>query len=253
MEEFLKQIIRHAGQISLDYRRRLKQIAVSRKSAKDFVTEADVVIEQYLVEQIRKQFPDHTIYGEESGMHAGSGWRWIIDPIDGTGSFMHDQPFYSISIGIECDGKLIYGAVHMPAMGELFFARAGGGAFCNDLPIRVSACDNLADAMLATGFACMRMDLAHNNLKYVNRLLPKIRDLRRTGSAALDLCYVACGRFDGYWELNLKPFDIAAGRLIVQQAGGIVSDFSGGEQKLPHETLAANPALYPLLLKELND
>ncbi len=238
--------------MSLEYKRKLAGLTVSRKNVKDFVTEADVAVERFLVERIQKQYPDHAIFGEESGHHSGGDWRWVIDPIDGTGSFVHDQPFYSVSIGVELRGELMLGAVNNPAMGELFMAEKGNGATCNGRPIRVSQCDTLIDAMLATGFACVRDNLPQNNIKHVNHLLPRIRDIRRTGSAAMDLCYVACGRYDGYWELNLKPYDIAAGTLIVREAGGIVSDFSGGTAKLPGQIIAATPKLYPLLREVLN-
>ena len=238
--------------MSLEYRRKLAGITINRKHAKDFVTEADVAVEQFLVERIQKQYPDHAIFGEESGAYAGGDWRWIIDPIDGTGSFMHGQPFYSISIGVEYRGQLMLGAVSHPAIGELFMAEKGRGATCNGRPIRVSSCEKMIDAMLATGFACVRDNRERNSLQHLNRLLPRIRDIRRTGSAAMDMCYVACGRYDGYWELNLKPYDIAAGTLIVREAGGIVSDFSGDTAGLPSEIIAATPTLYPLLREALN-
>lgn len=252
MYTFLKDLITEAGGLSLEYRRKLAGITINRKSAKDFVTEADVAVEQFLVARIQQQYPDHAIFGEEGGAHAGGDWRWVIDPIDGTGSFMHGQPFYSISIGLEYRGDLRLGAVNHPAMGELFMAEKGNGATCNGRPIRVSSCDAMVDAMLATGFACIRGNLERNSLPYVNRLLPVIRDIRRTGSAAMDMCYVACGRYDGYWELNLKPYDIAAGTLIVREAGGIVSDFAGGTSGLPGEIIAATPTLYSLLREALN-
>lgn len=253
MRSFLKDIITQAGVLSLEFKRKLSGLSVHRKSVKDLVTEADVAVERFLVEHIQKQYPDHAILGEESGVHAGGDYRWIIDPIDGTGSFVHDQPFYSISVALEHRGTLILGAVNTPVMSELFMAEKGKGAARNGQPIHVSQCESLIDAMVATGFACMRDNLTPNNLLYVNRLLPQIRDLRRTGSAALDLCYVACGRFDGFWELNLKPYDIAAGMLIVQEAGGIVTDFDGGTAGLPGRIIAAAPKLHPLLQRVFHD
>ena len=196
----------------------------------------------------KSRFPHHAVWGEETGSHAGGEYRWVIDPIDGTTSFVHDYPFYSVSIALEQHDEPILAAVYGPVLNELFFAEKGKGATLNDKPIHVSNRTELSDCMLATGFACVRIDAAENNLPCFNKLMPLIRDIRRAGSAALDLSYVACGRFDGYWELCLKPFDIAAGRLIVTEAGGLVTDFSGTQSALPKQILAANPHIHPQLL-----
>lgn len=252
MKTFLGQIITEAGQLSLAYKRKLGELAVSRKSEKDLVTEADVAVERFLVERITAAYPDHAIVGEESGKHDGGDWRWIIDPIDGTTSFVHDQPFYSISVALEHRGELVLGAVNAPVLGELFMAEKGKGATLNGQPIGVSHCATLTDAVLGTGFACVRVGLEPNNLLYFQKLMPVIRDLRRYGSAAVDLAYVACGRLDGFWELNLKIYDIAAGMLIVREAGGMVTDFDGGTTELPGRIVAANPALHPAIMAALN-
>jgi myo-inositol-1(or 4)-monophosphatase len=245
MKAFLKQIITRAGEISLEYKARLSEVRVDHKNDKDLVTEADIAVEHYLVEQIQTRYRDHAILGEETGAHSGGDYRWIIDPIDGTASFVYDMPFYSVSIALEHNGELILGAVNAPVLGELFMAERGQGATLNGKPIGVSSCDKLTDAMLGTGFACLRDDLPHNNLPYFNALAPIIRGVRRHGSAAIDLCYVACGRYDGFWELNLKPYDIAAGMLIAQEAGGIVTDFSGtGTTNLPGEIMVTNGKLH---------
>lgn len=252
MKEFLKQIITRAGEISLEYKARLSEVRVDRKSEKDFVTEADVAVEKYLLEQIQSRYPDHAIVGEETGTHTGGDYRWIIDPIDGTTSFVHDMPFYAISVGLEHKGQLILGAINGPALGELFIAEKGRGATLNGKPIRVSNCDTVTDSMLATGFACLRDNWPHNNLPYFNALAPIIRGVRRHGSAALDLAYVAAGRFDGFWELNLKIYDIAAGLIILEEAGGKVTDFSGTRcENLPGEMLATNGKLHDELSKIL--
>jgi myo-inositol-1(or 4)-monophosphatase len=251
MKDFLSRIITEAGAISLDYKRKLSSLTVTRKSEKDLVTEADVAVENYLLGQIKHSYPTHGILGEESGSHAGDEYRWIIDPIDGTTSFVHDQPFYSISVALEYCGEVILGAVNAPVLGELFLAEAGKGATLNGRPIGVSKRTHLADCVLGTGFACTRVNLEHNNLIYLGRVMPKIRDLRRYGSAAVDLAYVACGRLDGFWELNLQVYDIAAGMLIVREAGGIVSDFDGGTARLPGQVAAANPAVHPKLREAL--
>jgi myo-inositol-1(or 4)-monophosphatase len=251
MKQFLEETILQAGRISLEYKARLAELPVNRKSLKDLVTEADVAVEEYLVKEIQARFPEHAIWGEETGSHPGGEYCWVIDPIDGTTSFVHDYPFYSVSIALEHRGEPILAAVYAPVLNELFFAEKGRGATLNDKPIRVTSTSELSDSMLATGFACVRIDSAQNNLGHFNKLLPLIRDVRRGGSAAMDLCYVACGRFDGYWELCLKPFDIAAGRLIVMEAGGIVTDFAGGTDKLPLEVVGANPHVHRQLLQLL--
>ena len=253
MREFLEAIVRRAGDISLEYKRRLGSLAVRHKSAKDLVTEADVAVERYLVEQIQGAWPGHAILGEESGGHAGGEYRWVIDPIDGTTSFVHDQPFYSVSVAVELRGEAILGAVYAPVRGELFMAEKGRGATLNGERIGVSARGELAECVPGTGFACMRQNLERNNLPYFARLMPQIRDLRRYGSAAVDLAYVACGRLDGFWELNLNVYDIAAGMLIVREAGGIVTDFGGGTAGLPGEVAAANPAVHGTLLETMNN
>jgi myo-inositol-1(or 4)-monophosphatase len=244
MKAFLEAIVTRAGAMTLAYKRRLGEVRVDRKSEKDLVTEADVAVETYLVEQIRQAYPDHAILGEESGTHGGGDWRWIIDPIDGTTSFVHDLPFYSVSVALEHRGELVLGAVNAPVLSELFMAEKGNGATLNGRPIHVSDCDTLTNAMLGTGFACLRSNLAHNNLPYFNALAPVIRGVRRHGSAAIDLAYVACGRFDGFWELNLQPYDIAAGALILTEAGGRLTDFAGTTDHQPFETLATNGKLH---------
>lgn len=251
MREFLETIVRRAGAISLEYKKTLGSLTVHHKSAKDLVTEADVAVEEYLVGQIRGEYPGHAILGEESGRHAGGETRWIIDPIDGTTSFVHDQPFYSVSVAVEHRGEMILGAVYAPVLGELFMAERGKGAMLNGQRIEVSARGELAECVLGTGFSCTRQNLEHNNLLYLGRVMPQIRDLRRYGSAAVDLSYVACGRLDGFWELNLKEVDIAAGMLIVREAGGIVTDFDGGTSNLPRWVAAANAKVHAKMLAAL--
>ena len=248
MKSFLESIITRAGEITLEYKARLETVRVDRKSEKDLVTEADVATEKYLVAQIKQTYPDHAILGEETGTHVGGEYRWIIDPIDGTGSFVHDLPFYSVSVALEHRGELILGAVNIPVLGELFMAEKGNGATLNGKPIHVSDCDILSEAMLGTGFACLRDDAEHNNLPYFNAIAPLIRGVRRHGSAAADLCYVACGRFDGFWELQLKIYDIAGGAIILTEAGGTITDYSGTEtDNLPGEILATNSKIHSQL------
>jgi myo-inositol-1(or 4)-monophosphatase len=252
VKEFLKHLMTAAGAVCQDYRSRLDSLGLERKSPKDIVTEADIAVEQYLVGQIKQHYPEHGILGEETGSHAGTGYRWVIDPIDGTTSFLHGQPFFSISVAVEKDGDRILGAVLAPALGELYLAEKGRGATCNGAPIQVSRRDRLLDSVLATGFACIRSAQKRTNLPYFAHLLPKIRDVRRYGSAAVDLCYVASGRLEGFWELNLNLYDIAAGWLILEEAGGRLTDFSGGTGLIPQETVATNGLIHDDLIRELS-
>jgi myo-inositol-1(or 4)-monophosphatase len=232
LQDFLSKIILEAGKLSLTYRDRLDNITFEHKSEKDIVTEADKAVELFIIKSIHEVFPDHSILGEETGVHLGSSdYRWIIDPIDGTISFLYGQPFYSISIALEKNGILQQGAVFAPVMNELFQAKRGEGATLNGKSIATSTRPTLSKSVLATGFACVRAGAKRNNLPYLGLLLPKILGVRRFGSAAMDMCYVACGRFDGFWELNLNIYDIAAGQLILQEAGGVVTDFKGNPIK----------------------
>jgi myo-inositol-1(or 4)-monophosphatase len=253
MKSFLHQIVTGAGEISLEYKARLSEVQITRKdTVKDLVTEADVAVENYLVEQIKAKYPDHAICGEESGDHTGNEYRWVIDPIDGTTSFIHDLPFYSISVALQKNSQTILAAVYAPVLNELFMAEHGNGATLNDKTIRVSERTALSDCVCATGFACLRANLERNNLPRVNRIAPKLRGLRVLGSAAMDLCYVACGRIDGSWELNLNIYDIAAGMLIATEAGGTVSDLSGaGTKNLPQEIMATNANIHTELAELL--
>ncbi len=244
MKDFLEDTIRQAGGLSLEYRKRLSSLQVNRKSAKDLVTEADVAVEEFICERIKQAFPSHSILGEESGKTDGDENCWIIDPIDGTTSFVHHQPFYSVSIALQKADESILGAVYAPVLDELFIAEKGGGAELNGKKITVSDCRELPESVLATGFACLRADHKDNSLPIFNELMPIIRAVRRFGSAAVDLCYVACGRLDGFWEMNLNIYDIAAGKLILEEAGGVCTDFAASPDKLCEEVLAANPAIH---------
>jgi len=251
MREFLQDIIKEAGKISLGYRAKLPAMDVSKKTDKDLVSEADLAIESFLVEEIRRKHPNHAIIGEESGSHGDNACRWIIDPIDGTTSFVHGQPFYSISIALEENNQPVLGAVYAPALDELFMAEKGCGAVCNGQPIQVSQRNRLIDSVLGTGFSCVRFNLEVNNLPRFAAVLPHIRGIRRYGSAAIDLSYVACGRLEGFWELNLKVYDVAAGRLILTEAGGKVTDFSGRKDKLPGQLVGTNGLIHAALLDTL--
>jgi len=242
----------NAGKTLLEEKTAYRSKGLEFKSAKDLVTASDRKAEEIIVAEIRRAFPAHNILGEETGSSdKGSDFTWIIDPIDGTTSFVHDQPFYSVSIALRKRGEPIAAVVHAPRLDETFSAEKGAGAFLDGKKIQVSNAENLISSVLATGFACLRADLAENNLEHFNRIAPKIRGIRRYGSAALDMAYVAAGRLDGFWELNLKPYDIAAGHLLVLEAGGDVRDFRGGTNFPELGTLATNGKITEELIAEL--
>ncbi len=252
MIKFLKQLIVQAGKISIDEQTTLRPSDVDFKNKKDLVTRIDKKIEDFIIQKIHATYPDHGVLGEETGQtNTNSAYLWIIDPIDGTTSYFHQQPFFCVSIALHYLGKAVCSSVYIPALNELFYATKNG-SFLNDKPIHMSDTGQLINSVMATGFACLRSDLRVNNLPYFNQMVPQIRDIRRYGSAAIDLCYVACGRFDAFWELNLNNYDIAAGAMIVQMAGGVVSDFKGSGEYPEQGIIAANPLLHGKILKEFD-
>lgn len=252
MISFLKKIITQAGDICIREQNHLNSKDLEFKNPKDLVTLTDKKVESFLIQKIKQRYPQHDILGEETGRSGESSrFLWIIDPIDGTTSFVHGQPFYAVSVALEREGDLILGAVYAPVLGQLFHGEKGKGAFLNEVPIRVSSTEQLIDAVMATGFACLRSGLKDNNLAHFNKIVPQLRDIRRYGSAAIDLCYVACGKLDGFWEMNLNIYDIAAGVLIVQEAGGNISDFSNAAHYPEQGIVAANSYLHPALIKML--
>jgi myo-inositol-1(or 4)-monophosphatase len=239
MLQFLKKLALDAGRICLEGSEHLSADDVEFKNPRDLVTVVDKRVEKYIVAEIKKVHPDHGIIGEETGRtETGSDCWWIIDPIDGTTSFVHGQPYYAVSIAFRQGGELKAGVVHAPALGQLFSAEKGQGAWLNERRIQVSATRQMKESVLGTGFACLRAGLEKNNMLYLNRIMPAIRDIRRCGSAAIDLAYVAAGKFDGFWEMNLNIYDIAAGVLLVTEAGGAVCDCSGGNA-YPEEGIVA--------------
>ena len=234
--------------MAMEYRRDLKNLGVqSKETSKDIVTEADKAVERYIREQLAGTFPDHAITGEEEGASGDHEYRWIIDPIDGTVSYLHDQPFFSVSIALSRKDEIILGAVYAPVLKELFFAEKGKGAFLNDQPLRVSGEEELEQAVIGTGFACLRANLEKNNLPAFAAVASRVRGVRRYGSAALDLCYVAAGRLDAYWESHINIYDIAAGWIILTEAGGVVTDYEGEQIGIPEEVLASNGKLHESL------
>jgi len=217
----------------------------------NLVTEADMRAEALIRDIIGKEYPEDAVLGEESGSTGGKGaGRWIVDPLDGTTNYAHGYRCFCVSIAYERDGALSLGCVYDPMADELFHAVRGGGSFCNGAPIRVSECNDLAVAMLVTGFPAHRVDDPRANLLPFGDFLKITRAIRRDGSAALDLCYVACGRFDGFWEPGLHAWDIAAGALIVEEAGGRASDYVGGALALEAgRLLASNGRIHEAMIR----
>jgi myo-inositol-1(or 4)-monophosphatase len=223
---------RKAGSVILRHHGRIDRLTVAEKSANDFVSEVDRAAEQAIIEIIRKAYPDHAILAEESGLRAGSDYRWLIDPLDGTTNFLHGFPQFSVSIALEHRGRGVSAVVYDPLREELFVADQGGGAYLNDHRIRVSGQKGLPGALIGTGIPFR--DQSHIDA-YLAMLRAMVRDtagIRRPGSAALDFAYVASGRLDGFWELGLSPWDFAAGALLVREAGGTVTDLSGGDHHM---------------------
>lgn len=242
-----------AGRILMEHRRTGFQI--HHKSALSLVTDADHRAEQAIVDVIGKAYPDHQILAEERGLQSKveSAYRWVIDPLDGTTNFAHGFPAFCVSIALEYCNRTILGVVFDPTRQELFLAEAGIGATLNGAPLRVSAVPKLHAALLVTGFAYDIRTSTHNNLDYFARFALHAQGIRRTGSAALDLCYVAAGRFDGFWEMKLHPWDTAAGSLMVIEAGGRMSDFTGRPFSIyGEETVASNSLIYDEMIETLN-
>jgi myo-inositol-1(or 4)-monophosphatase len=217
--------------------------APERKGRIDLVTEYDRRSEALLLERIGARFPDHAVLAEESGAHAGAAVRWLIDPLDGTTNFAHNYPFFCVSVAAEAGGELIAGAVYDPVRDELFSAARGGGATLNAAPIRVSRIGLVEDALLVTGFPYSVREHPEAILPLFEAFLMRAQGVRRDGSAALNLCYLACGRFDGFWEGHLSPWDMAAGVLLVREAGGRVTDYAGGPFRLEGRQILASNGL----------
>ncbi len=248
MKELLLHAAEESGKLLLEMFGR--GIAVEYKGASDLVTEADRRSEAKIVSLVRERFPEHDILAEE-GDYAPRGGevRWIIDPLDGTTNYAHGHPWFAVSIAVEVRGELVLGVVSNPCLQETFFAERGCGATVNDKPARVSSVPILGEALLATGFAYDHKVCRANNYDYFNCFQLAAQACRRPGVASLDLASIAAGRFDGFWEMKLKPWDLAAGVLLVEEAGGRVSDFDGQPMSLDGpECLASNGLLHPEML-----
>jgi myo-inositol-1(or 4)-monophosphatase len=228
---------------------------VEYKNPINLVTDADRAAEQCVIDHIRGRFPSHRFLAEERGSveQAPSPYLWIIDPLDGTTNFAHGYPAYCVSIGLEYNGRCILGVIYDPSRDELFTAIEQSGARLNGRSIHVSETTTLDNSLLVTGFAYDIRETSQNNLNHFCKFALKAQGLRRTGSAALDLCYVAAGRFDGFWEVRLNPWDMAAGSVIVREAGGRLTDFSGKDLSIyGQELVASNRHIHEAMLTVLN-
>ncbi len=250
----LKKIVKDAGKIVKDGYS--KSIEADKKSATELVTKYDKAVEEFLISKIKPLYPEYEIVGEESFNGSSYPKNGIyIDPIDGTTNFVHKIPHLGISIGIWQDGKAKEAIVYNPILEEFFYAKKGKGAYCNKKRLSVTNENSLQNSIIATGFPYSKYEMGGEYWWVVNsfkELLPKIRDIRRLGAAAIDLCYLASGKINGFYEVNLKPWDVAAGVLIVKEAGGVVSNLSGGEYDFYKQVIvASNGAIHNSLLDNL--
>lgn len=248
MDKLLKTAIdaaKLAGEIQLKYME--EELIIETKASEfDLVTQADKECEKEIIKLVSKEFPDHSFLGEETGRaDKDSDYLWIIDPIDGTVNYAHRFPQFCCSIGLYYKGEALLGVVHDPCRKEMFYAQKGQGAFLNDKKISVSKTAELKRCLLATGFPALKDDALALNLHYFKTFLGLVQAIRRPGSAALDLCYVACGRLDGFWELGLSPWDTAAGSLILTEAGGKITNLDNDTFDVNVKGLiSANPDIH---------
>ena len=232
------------GEVLTDFAQKGFQI-YKKDSPINLVTEADLRAEETVIRTIKEAYPTHQILSEEQGLQATqtTPFKWIIDPLDGTTNFAHGFPMYNVSIGLEHEGTGIIGVVYDPTRKEMFVGQKGRGATLNGTPVHVSGVPKLGEALLVTGFAYDVHTVSDNNLKEFCQFTLRARGIRRTGTAALDLCYVACGRLDGFWELKLNPWDTAAGKLIVEEAGGRVTNYKGEPFSIYEKDIVASNGL----------
>lgn len=244
-------IAREAGALLMGYFR--QRVKVEYKGEVDLVTVADRQSEALILERIRAHWPHHDVIGEEGArVESGSDYRWYVDPLDGTTNFAHGFPVFCVSLALEHKGRRIAGVIYDPTRDELFTAEQGSGAYLNSEKIRVSKIENLAECLVATGFPSHKRH-QNPNIFFYHQITLRTHGVRRAGSAALDLCCVACGRFDAFWEFNLNPWDTAAGVLIVEEAGGTITDFQSGPFRIEsRETLASNGLVHQALLAEFD-
>jgi len=239
---------RAAGNFIMRHLDRSDQLKVARKGRNDFVSEVDRGAEAEIVHTIRKAYPDHAVLAEEGGADGQGDYLWIIDPLDGTTNFLHGFPHFAVSIGVQHKGKLQHGVIYAPCTQDLYVAGRGTGAVLNNRKIRVSKTTTLDESLIGTGVPIRAGANLDEYLPQLRVVVEKTAGVRRAGAAALDLAYVACGRLDAFWELNLKPWDMAAGILLVEEAGGVVSELYGKDDPLKTGNIfAGNPKLHEQL------
>lgn len=252
MHDTITTILREAGADLLRMRREFDRSQLHFKKEADLVTEADKAIENQLRHHLAKAFPTFGFRGEEGGDSGNDDRYFLVDPIDGTTSFVHGIPYYAISLAVKQHGETSHGFVFAPALDAFYSAEKGGGAFRNGTPLRVSDTREPINALAATGFACVRGRVEPTNVPVFARIIPQIRGIRRFGSAAIDLCLVAEGTLDLYWEMNIRAWDIAAGVRVLREAGGTVTDFDGGDScEVGGRILGTNGHLHTHLLSEI--
>jgi myo-inositol-1(or 4)-monophosphatase len=243
---------RNAGNIIVRALEHVDRLNVTEKSQNDFVSEVDNAAEKEIIRTIRAAFPEHAILAEESGLQGVSDFQWIIDPLDGTTNYLHGFPQFAVSIALKNKKTLEQAVVYDPLRQELFTASRGRGAHLNDRRIRVTSRRTLEGALLGTGFPFKQQQHLDVYLETFKSLFPMTAGIRRAGSAALDLAYVASGRLDGFWELGLSPWDMAAGALLIEEAGGFISDFAGTKDFLETgNVVAGNPRLQKIVLDHI--
>lgn len=256
MIEFLKHLAKQAGAIACADNLRLKASNVhTKETALDLVTDTDRKVEDFITSELKKQFPDYGIFGEETGKsHMDREYCFVIDPIDGTASFIHGLPNWAVSIGLTRNGKPVAGVVCQPVTNDLYYAEEGKGSFVNGIQMHVSMHQELSDCILATGFSCLRAQWKEEtNLIYFSRIAPLLADVRKFGSAALDCCFTARGMTDGFWELYLQPYDIAAGIIIAREAGAEITDLYGHDAFPEKGFLCTNGKIHKKLLAYFSD
>ncbi len=249
--DIAKEAARAAGKILIDNLGKINKIEY--KARNDLITEVDIESEKTIVNMIRDRYPDHSLIAEEGTLvKSSSEYRWIVDPLDGTMNYAHTYPFFCVSIALERKGEVICGVVYDPVKDEMFSAEVNKGAMLNGKSIKPSLCSSIEEGLFATGFLFHKEELLERNLMYFSDFIRKAQGVRRDGSAALDLCYVACGRYDGFWELGLNPWDMAAGAFIIKEAKGVVTNISG-ESFDPYraEIVASNGILHKQMLDML--
>lgn len=250
LERFACSVAREAGLLLRERFLDRGSLRVETKGPHDFVTQADLDAEACIVERIRERFPEDGVVAEEgSSIEGSSGTRWIVDPLDATTNFIHGVPLFAVSIGVEGSEGLLAGVVFDPLREEMFHAHRGGGARLDGVPMHCSVTTDLDEALIATGFPFRELGRLEPYLETLARFVRAAAGIRRAGSATLDLAYTACGRYDGFWEVGLKPWDVAAGALLVQEAGGRVTDVGGGDGFLGGDIVAATPAIHEAMLE----